>query len=206
MEDTQYVEDVIVPLLAISKNDNGKFRFLGTGFYIDNNGYLVTCKHVVETVTEEEKVISYQLGKKRETEIEIIRNSDQYDISLCKSLESPDIESPWLFFDQTIINLGYDVEVYGFVNEPIGEGELPFRRRYLRGYITGISRENNYPDSFELNFPVLFGMSGSPLVCHLKIKGEEKKQTGIVVCEYGSSEQVIVHHSVVKNVDYEERV
>lgn len=206
MKNTLYVEDVIVPLLATSKSDSHKFRFLGTGFYIDNNGHLITCKHVIESVREDEKIISYQLGKKQEIEIEIIRSSSKYDISLCKSISSPTIETFWPFFDESCINLGSDVEVYGYVNEPMGSRELPFRQRYLRGYVTGISRDSNYPDSFELNFPVLFGMSGSPLVCHLKFEGEEKLQTGIVGCGYGSRESEVVHHTFVKTDDYEERV
>ncbi|MBI5557078.1 MAG: trypsin-like peptidase domain-containing protein [Deltaproteobacteria bacterium] len=206
MENELYVEDIIVPLLAIPRNNPNKFRFLGTGFYIDSKGHLITCNHVISSLLENEKIISYQLGIKQETEIEIIHISSKYDIALCKSISPPSINIFWPFIDETLINLGSEVEVYGYVNEPIGPEKLPFRQRYLRGYITGISRDDNYPDSFELSFPVLFGMSGSPLICHLKFEGVEKRQTGIVGCAYGSRESEIVHHTVVESDDYKEKV
>ena len=83
---------------------------------------------------------------------------------------------------------------------------MVFRQRYLKGYVTGISRDENFPDSFELSFPVLFRMSGSPLVCHISFEGEEGARTGIIGCVYGSRESAIVRHTVVKEDNYEERV
>ena len=96
--------------------------------------------------------------------------------------------------------------MYGYVHEPLGPDELPIRQRYLKGHILGISRETKYPDSFELNFPILFGMSGSPLLCHLPVEGMNKRQTGIVGCAYGSRKSEVVHHEIVSTENYEERV
>jgi hypothetical protein len=113
---------------------------------------------------------------------------------------------PWPFFGKSFVNIGSDIEVYGYLYEPLGSNELQFRERYLKGHILGISRESNYPDSFELNFPILFGMSGSPLLRHLPLEGTNKIQTGVVGCVYGSRESEVVHHKVVSTEDYEERV
>ncbi|HED00210.1 MAG TPA: serine protease [Proteobacteria bacterium] len=205
MEEILYVEDVIVPLIAIPENAANKFRFLGTGFYIDEKGYLITCRHITDAVNENERLFTYQLGKRRELELKLINRSTQYDISLCKS-DPSEVENPWPFFDAPYINIGSDVEVYGYFHEPLGPKELPFRQRYMKGYISGISRETSYPDSYELNFPILFGMSGSPLVCHIPIEGENKRQTGIVGCVYGSRESEVVHYTVISSENYEERV
>ncbi len=205
METDLYVEDVIVPLIAIPKMDDGKFRFLGTGFYFDQSGHLLTCRHVVDGASENDRFCAYQIGKKRELELDIIRKSSKYDLALCKS-EPPGLEKPWPFIDKPFINIGSNVEVYRYTYEPLGQNELPFRQRFMKGHVTGISRDLSYPDSFELNFPILFGMSGSPVIYHSPIEGENKKVTGIVGCAYGSRESEIVHHTVVSTEQYEEKV
>ena len=69
METEIYVEDIIVPIIAFPINDDTVFRFLGSGFFIDSNGYLLTCKHVIDSVGKDEKLFAYQFGaKKRELE------------------------------------------------------------------------------------------------------------------------------------------
>lgn len=205
MEKTLYIEDVIVPLIAIPRNVSSKFRFLGTGFYIDKKGHLLTCRHIVDAMNNNERLLTYQLGQKKKLELKIIAKSDKYDLALCKS-SPPGILEPWPFFEKPFVDVGSDIELYGYVHEPLGPNELPFRQRYLKGHVSGISRESIYPDSFELNFPVLFGMSGSPLVCHFPIEGMNRRQTGIVGCAYGSRESEVVHHKVVSTENYEERV
>ena len=205
MNNVLYVEDCIVPIISVPHAYDTKFRFLGSGFYIGNEGYLLTCKHVIDSAAKDESLFTYQLGKKRTLELTVIRNSGRYDISLCRSL-SPGIQSPWHFIDETYITLGSDIEVYGYLHEPLGDNELPFRQRYLKGYITGISRQEEFPDSFELNIPVLFGMSGSPLVCHLPIEGGTQRRTCIAGIVYGCREAEVVHHTVIETECCNERV
>lgn len=60
MKEPQFVEDVIVPIISIPDNDPDSFRFLGSGFIIDQKGHLVTCKHVIEAKAENEKLFAYQ--------------------------------------------------------------------------------------------------------------------------------------------------
>ena len=118
----------------------------------------------------------------------------------------PGIPNPWRFIDETYMTLGCDIEVYGYLHEPLGDNELPFRQRYLKGHITGISRQEDFPDSFELNIPVLFGMSGSPLVYHLPVEGGAERKTCIAGIVYGSRESEVVHHTVIETENYNERV
>lgn len=88
MKEELYVEDDIVPLIAIPKSNKSKFRFLGTGFYVDKNGHLVTCRHVIDSRSEDERLFAYQIGQKKELELTIITKSDRYDLALCKSAPS----------------------------------------------------------------------------------------------------------------------
>lgn len=205
MNDVLYVEDCIVPIISVPKADNTKFRFLGSGFYIGNEGYLLTCKHVIDSAAKDENLFIYQLGKKRTLELKVIANSGRYDISLCKS-QSAGIQKPWPFIDETYITLGCDIEVYGYLHEPLGYNRLPFMQRYFKGYITSISRQENFPDSFELNIPVLFGMSGSPLVYHAPIEGTTRREVCIAGIVYGSRESEVVRHAVIDTENYSERV
>lgn len=207
MKEVLYVEDVIVPLIVIPKNDESKCRFIGSGSYVDENGHLVTCRHVIDEFDVDGKLCAYQLGKRRELELRIVAKSDKYDLALCKSLPPGiKVKKLWPIIDEPFVNIGNDVEVYGYVHEPLGPDELPFRQRYMKGHITGIPKDINYPDSFELNFPILFGMSGSPLVYHVPIKGTSKKQTCIVGCAYGTRESEVVQHSIISSENKEERV
>jgi len=206
MENQIYVEDIIVPIIAFPKNDDTAFRFLGSGFFINNDGYLLTCKHVTDSVKEGEKLFAYQYGsKKRELDLNIVKSSSKYDISLCQS-GCPEIDKFWPFTDETYVSIGSDIEVYSYVYEPIGDEELPFRQRYMKGHVSGLSREKSYPESFELSFPILFGMSGAPLIVHLPIQGESKRKTCIAGLVYGSRESEVVHHTIVEGDGYEERV
>jgi len=205
MNSVLYVEDCIVPIISVPRNDDTKFRFLGSGFYIGNEGYLLTCKHVIDSTLESENLFAYQLGKKRSLELTVIRNSERYDISLCKS-QSPGIQIPWHFIDETYIALGSDIEVYGYLNEPLRGHELPFTQRYLKGHVTSISRQKEFPDSFELSIPVLFGMSGSPLVCHLPVEGGTEKMTCVAGLVYGCRESYAKQHTLTETEDYCEKV
>lgn len=145
------------------------------------------------------------MGKKRTLELTVVRNSQRYDISLCKTL-SPGIQNPWHFIDETYITLGSDIEVYGYLHEPLGDHELPFTQRNLKGHITSISRQREFPESFELNIPVLFGVSGSPLVCHMPVEGGTERRTHIAGIVYGCRESEVVQHTVIETECYNERV
>ena len=76
MNNVLYVEDCIVPIFSVPKADDTKIRFLGSGFYIGNEGYLLTCKHVIDSVEKDENLFTYQLGKKRMLELTVIRNQE----------------------------------------------------------------------------------------------------------------------------------
>lgn len=205
MEKSLYIEDIIVPLIAMPRNNNNKFQFIGSGFYIDKKGYLITCQHVVDSIHKDDSLFAYQIGKKRELKLEIVNKSDKYDLVLCKS-KPPGLDHPLPFLDEPFITIGDDVEVFGYWYEPLGIDNLPFRTRYLKGHITGIPIDSDYSDSFELNFPILFGLSGSPLIYRVPIKDKSELQASIVGCVYGSRECSIIKHSIISVENETEKV
>ncbi len=189
-----YVEDVIVPIISIPDKDQSKFAFLGTGFYLDTTGYFITCKHVVEAIQEDCQLNIYQLGTKRTLKFDILSIHDKFDLALCKS-KSPGQFNPWPIVNEEYVKVGVDIETYGYWHEPVGVDEIPFNTRYMKGYITGKTRSFPYNDSFELSFPVLFGISGSPLIYHSPVEGESRTKPCIAGCVYGSREAKVVKHS-----------
>jgi len=201
----EHFQDIVVPLLASPSNAKDKFRFIGSGFFVGSGGFLITCRHVAEELARGENLEAYQIGKRRSLGLKIIDKSERYDLALCKSINPPDIAESWPIVTKPYVGLASEVYLSGYVYEPV-EDDIPFRERYMKGYITGIAREIIYKDSFELSFPVLFGMSGSPLLSRFRIEGDMEERIGIVGCAYGCHESSIVKHTVISTDNEIERV
>ena len=93
------------------------------------------------------------------------------------------------------VALGTDVMAFGYAHEPNGPDQLTFNRRVLKGYVAGLPRPP-HPDAFELSFPSLFGMSGSPLILYGG-EGEAEKRPAIAGVMFGNREARISRHSVI---------
>jgi len=198
------VNDAIVPVLSVPYHNENQFSFRGTGFYISESGFFITCKHVVDDIPSTDYPVCHQIMRNRQLKLNVVRVSSKYDLVLCKS-EPPDLVDPWPIIDEPYVTLGTDVEMYGFIHEPMGTDNLPFRQRYMKGYVAGVSREQYFPNSYELSFPVLFGMSGAPVMMHSRFS-DGSHCTGIVGFAYGSRESSVVKHSRVTEPDHSETV
>jgi hypothetical protein len=187
-----YVEDVIVPIYVTPRSDETIIRFVGTGFYVDKRGHLITCRHVADNLDENHRLFAYQIGKRKDLELRILERSEKYDLALCKS-SPPGLGTTLPMVTEEYIQLTSDIEVFGYCYEPqLLPERAPFRQRFMKRDITGIPLEPEYPDSFELNFPILFGMSGSPLIYRTPTFG----RPFIGGCAYGNKEAEIVRHVV----------
>ncbi|MFX0201592.1 MAG: serine protease [Candidatus Hodarchaeota archaeon] len=187
-----YVEDVIVPIYITPKSDETKMCFVGTGFYVDKSGHFVTCRHVADNLDENHRLFAYQIGKRQDLELTILKRSNKYDLALCKS-SPPRLGETFPMVTEQYIQFTSDIELVGYCHEPqLLPKRAPFRQRFMKGNITGIPLEPGYPDSFELSFPILFGMSGSPLICRIGLS----QRAFIAGCAYGNKEAEIVRHIV----------
>ncbi len=201
-----YLEYYVVPIVAVLKSDTSKFRFLGTGFFVGNEGHLVTCAHVVRQVTELESLQCFQIGRKKWIPLSIIRIMTDYDLALCMGIR-PETKLEMPLFAEPFVQLGTDVDTYGYLHEPKGQDRLPFCRRVMRGYITSIPESLEYPNTYELSFPALFGYSGAPILSRFNIEGENQSTLGIIGCIYGSRESSIIKHiELVHEVTEENKV
>ena len=194
--DLDYLEYYVVPVVAVPKGKQDIFRFLGTGFFLGAEGHLVTCAHVVREVRPEESLHCFQIGRNRWIPLSISRVLSDHDLALCTGA-APETREVMPLVSEPFIQLGADVNTLGYLHEPKGPDRLPFCRKVMRGYIKSIPESPEYPDSYELSFPVLFGCSGAPLLFRFDMEGESKSLLGIVGCVYGSRESRIVKHSEV---------
>jgi len=189
-----YVDYYVVPIIAVPKDEQEKFRFLGTGFFVGDKGHLVTCAHVVKQITPNESLHCYQIGRKREITLEVIKVMTDYDLALCLG-DRPQTKIEIPIVSEPFVHMGSDIDTFGYLHEPRGQAHLPFTRRIMKGHIVSIPDSSDYPDSYELSFPALFGFSGAPLLYSFNIQGKTESKLGIAGCIYGSRETGIVKHS-----------
>lgn len=140
----QYKESIVVVRAGNSK---------GTGFYISEDGYIMTNEHVVSN--DPQPVVSFDDGESFRAEV--VEKNEAIDIAILK-IDSGDYDPPVLEFDVNW-NDGLPVYVIGnplFFNYIANEG-------HLIGTTTTQSREEAV---IMLDAPIYQGSSGSPVINH----------------------------------------
>ena len=122
---------------------------IGTGFFIDNNGYILTCSHVVVDSINLFITIP-SIGKER-IEVEVVGICDDSDLALLKTKTYKN--KHWLKLgDSDKIKPGDAVIAIGY---PLGQDRL----KQTSGIISG--RQDSH---FQTDTPINPGNSGGPLV------------------------------------------
>lgn len=122
---------------------------IGTGFFINDNGYILTCCHVIEKSIKLEITIP-TIGKEKYV-AEIISISPDYDLALLKT-EYKNGKNFLEFGDSDKINQGDTVNAVGY---PLGQDNL----KLTQGIISG-----NQEHYIQTDAPINPGNSGGPLV------------------------------------------
>jgi serine protease Do len=132
---------------------------VGSGFVIDEEGYIVTNNHVVNDADE----VQIRLWDNREFEAEVVGTDPQTDLALLKVEGAGDLtELP--FGDSEAVRVGEDVIAVG---NPFGLGGT-----VTRGIVSAMSRDINagpYVDFIQTDAAINRGNSGGPL---LNMEGE----------------------------------
>lgn len=130
------------------KKDDG-YQSVGTGFFIDNNGYILTCAHVVEDAIKVSIVIP-AIGKDK-FDAEIIATCPATDIALLRAVNYKN-KSYLKIGDSDGIKPKDGVTAIGY---PLGQDRL----KYTSGIVSGIQGSLIQTDA-----PINPGNSGGPLV------------------------------------------
>jgi S1-C subfamily serine protease len=131
----------------------------GTGFFINNNGYILTCSHVVEHAKNVYIEIPFKGSEKYECDI--ISICPYFDIALLKTKNYKS-----LYFlklgDSNKLDSGKEVQVIGYPTSIGSKNNL----KYTFGIISGQQAGMIQTDS-----AINPGNSGGPLICNNKVIG-----------------------------------
>lgn len=140
------------------KNDNTSAS-IGTGFFIDNKGTLLTCAHVV--INSKKIVIEVPNYGKEKLDVEVVGICPDLDIAVLRTVKYKNKEFYKLHDENFIFRMtpGTDVFAVGF---PLGQDNI----KYTKGIISG--RQNGL---IQTDTAINGGNSGGPLIYNGKVIG-----------------------------------
>jgi len=159
-------------------------RRVGTGFFITDSGYLLTCFHVVNNAA------SIQVGTKRGLfYADLVQSDPVKDVALLKvtgTFSSLPLDS------SNTVSLGEAVFTIGFPRPDL-QGWQP---KLTRGEISSLTGMQDNPDDYQISVPVQPGNSGGALL------DEHGNVVGIVSATLRASEADVKEGIAPENVNY----
>ena len=158
----------LLPLLVVklAQDDTASLlRYAGVAFYLQSDGLLATCKHIVEAVGPGETLIGKNLQTGDMERLLDIKVHPKADFALCRTMApTPHDHFPHLL---TPITLGSAVQALGSTAAGSEGRDLIIDSRLFRGYVSRLSKHSSRPDAIstlELSFPSLRSFSGAPVI------------------------------------------
>jgi len=148
-DDEQARAKVLADVIAEAET---QARGIGTGFFVTDNGYLLTCFHVVKNATSINVATKEGLFP-----AQLVQSDPAKDVALLKVAGS--FTSLPLARDDTV-SLGESVFTIGFPN-PAVQGLQP---KLTRGDISSLAGAQDDPDEYQISVPVQPGNSGGALL------------------------------------------
>jgi S1-C subfamily serine protease len=126
---------------------------LGTGFFVNGKGLVVTSDHVIDGASE--VVVIDSIGKSWEAKV--LQRAPAVDIAVLKIDGTP--PGSIAFADSSQVALGQQVFTIGF---PMSS-QLGVSPKYTEGTISSTSGPSDFADAFQISVPVQHGNSGGPI-------------------------------------------
>jgi S1-C subfamily serine protease len=167
-------------------NIEARGGWVGTGFFITDNGYLLTCFHVVN-----HSATSIQVGTTHGLfNAELVQSDPDKDIALLKVTGTfsslPLVSSNSVNFGEAVFTIGFP--------DPKLQGWQP---KLTRGEISSLSGLQDDTNQYQISVPVQPGNSGGALV------DEQGNVVGIVAAKLkGSVAQLLATGVLPENVNY----
>jgi S1-C subfamily serine protease len=161
-------------------------KWVGTGFFITDNGYLLTCFHVVN-----HPATSIQVGTKHGLfNAELVQSDPDKDVALLKVTGTfsslPLVSSNSVNFGEAVFTIGFPA--------PDAQGWQP---KLTRGEISSLSGFQDDTNEYQISVPVQPGNSGGALV------DEHGNVVGIVSGKLkGSVMELLTTGMLPENVNY----
>lgn len=186
MSTRNVVSFLVVILSQLSRFDAAAdITGTGTGFFVSDQGHLITNQHVVEGA--DKLVVFYEDGK---VEAEVLAASEKWDIAI---LKAPIENTPFVrIADSKAVKLGDEVFTIGFPMV-LNQGFSP---KFSKGNIASENGLRDDPDQFQISLAVQPGNSGGGL---FNAKGEV---VGIVSGSMNKIKSLIEDGFIPENVNY----
>lgn len=138
---------------------NNTTKSIGTGFFIDNNGTILTCAHVV--LNSKKILIEVPNVGKDKIEVEVLGICPDLDIAVLRTKTYKNKDFYELHDEDYVFEMepGTDVYAIGF---PLGQDNIKF----TKGIVSG--RQNGF---IQTDTAINPGNSGGPLICDNKVIG-----------------------------------
>ena len=157
--------DYLVPLCVFELNGtegNQLTRYAGGAFHF-KNGVFISCKHIFESISSDEKICAKDLNSSEFFEILNLKCHPRFDfatfnINISKS------GFPLVFHSYLP---GTNVQALGFLDGGKVGSNVIIEPRLLKGYVTRVSANPQIPiakSTLEVSFPSLKGFSGMPII------------------------------------------
>jgi uncharacterized protein len=179
-----------VPKQEIQSSSSDNFNsfenptIIGTGFFITDDGYLITNNHVVKDATKIRLVTSVGM-----IDAKVVHVDAANDLALLKAIGK---FSPLPIAASRSAHLGGTVATIGFP-DPSLQGFSP---KLAKGEIASLSGASDDPRYFQISVPVQPGNSGGALV------DERGNVIGIVSAKLDASAALAMSGSLPENVNY----
>ncbi|MGB7769044.1 MAG: serine protease [Verrucomicrobiia bacterium] len=159
-------------------------RVVGTGFFVTDNGYLLTCFHVVNNAT------SISVGTTQGLfPAELVQSDPAKDVALLKVAGS---FASLPLVSGNNVELGEPVFTIGFPNPKV-QGLEP---KLTRGDISSLAGAQDDPDEYQISVPVQPGNSGGALI------DENGNVVGIVAARLSDLAAVATSGMTAQDVNY----
>ena len=159
LKTVKVISQKIVPDWIHPYKNSNTSRSIGSGFFIDSEGHILTCSHVVDDAVK--IFIEIPNHGDQKLEVEVLGLCPELDIALLKTINYKnkdfyELHSPEYIYDK---QPGADVFAIGF---PLGQDNI----KYTKGIISGRQQGLIQTDT-----PINPGNSGGPLVLDNKVIG-----------------------------------
>ena len=139
--------------------NNDSNASVGSGFFINKDGYILTCSHLV--LNSKKIYIEIPFEGKEKFETELIYICPDYDMALLKTTKFKPKNWLKLFPEKDVYSIQSGTEVYA-IGFPLGQNNL----KITKGVISG--RQNSL---IQTSAPINPGNSGGPLVYNNMVLG-----------------------------------
>ena len=150
-------------------------RFLGSGFWLDDKGHFLTCKHVLDGLAEGQlPAIGQPFGDRRDFFVPILSSTAHATYDVAVGVARASAVQGVLPRYKGQLGVGLDVQAFGFTDAGREQGSYQLDVRLLRGYVSRFSEEAlglPSPSLVEVSFGSPSGFSGTPLLVEKEVVG-----------------------------------